>query len=188
MAKLIVFNHCSVDGYVADAKGDMSWAKPAGDDAEWDAFVAQNTSGNGKLLFGRVTYDMMRSYWPTPLAAQQMPAIAARMNNFRKVVFSRTLQSATWQNTKLVKSDIAAAVREMKHEPGEGMAILGSASIVAQLSQERLIDEFQMVMDPIALGGGKTMFQGIASPVRLRLLNARTFKNGKVLLTYAPDA
>jgi dihydrofolate reductase len=76
----------------------------------------------------------------------------------------------------------------MKHEPGEGMAILGSASIVAQLSQERLIDEFQMVMDPIALGGGKTMFQGVASPVRLRLLNARTFKNGKVLLTYAPDA
>src|SRR5579872_1677159 len=187
MSKLIVFNHCSVDGYIADANGDMSWAKPAADDAEWDAFVVQNTTGSGTLLFGRVTYDMMRSYWPTPLAAQQMPAIAARMNNFRKVVFSRTLTSATWQNTTLVKEDLAAAVRKRKQEPNQGMVILGSASIVAQLAQEKLIDEYQVVVNPVALGSGKTMFQGITSPLRLRLLNSRPFKNGKVLLTYAPE-
>ena len=188
MAKLIVFNHSSVDGYIADAQGDMSWAKPSSDDAEWNAFVEQNTSGGGMLLFGRVTYDLMRSYWPTPQAAQQMPAIAARMNNFPKVVFSRTLETASWQNTTLIKADIAPAVRKMKQESSLGMAILGGASIVAQLAQERLIDEFQIVLDPVALGAGKTMFQGIASPARLKLRNSRQFKNGKVLLVYAPAA
>lgn len=188
MAKLIVFNHVSLDGYIADAHGDMSWAKPTMEDAEWNHFVEQNASGGGTLLFGRVTYDLMRSFWPTPQATQQMPVIAERMNNCPKIVFSRTLETASWQNATLVKGDIAAAVRKMKQESATGMAILGSASIVAQLAQERLIDEFQVVVNPIALGAGKTMFEGMKSPLRLKLLNSRTFKNGNVLLCYEPMA
>lgn len=161
MRKLIVFNHVSLDGYFVDANGRMSWAKTDHNDAEWNAFVAANARGDGPLLFGRITYELMASYWPTPIADQHDPIVAERMNSLPKVVFSRTLAKASWNNTKLVKGDLASQIRKMKKEPGEGMAILGSGSIVSQLAQEGLIDEYQIVMDPIILGKGRTMFDGV---------------------------
>lgn len=182
MRKLIVFNQVSLDGYICDAKGDMSWAHKS--DPEWNAFASQNAGGNGVLLFGRVTYDMMAAWWPTPAAAQAMPAVADGMNRMQKVVFSRTMTKASWQNTTLVKDDIAAAVRRMKASPGEGMVILGSGSIVSQLTQAGLIDEYQMVVNPVVLGGGKTMFAGLQDKVPLRLTSSRPFKNGNVVLSY----
>lgn len=186
MQKLIVFNHVSLDGYFVDANGDMSWAKADPNDAEWNAFVAENAGGGGALVFGRITYEMMASFWPTPMAMKMMPAVAERMNNLPKVVFSRTLDKAAWNNTKLVKGDLAAAMRKMKQESGEGMAILGSGSIVAQLAPEGLIDEYQVVMNPIVLGKGRTMFDGIKEKLNLKLTKTRTFGNGKVLLCYEP--
>src|SRR5512132_4090027 len=134
MRKLSVFNHVSLDGYFVDRNGDMSWAKMDTQDAEWNAFVAENAGGGGPLLFGRVTYELMASYWPTPIANQQDPVLAERMNNLPKVVFSRTLGKASWNNTKLAKGDMAAEIRKMKKEPGEDMTILGSGSIVSQLA------------------------------------------------------
>ena len=133
MRKLGVFNQVTLDGYIADTNGDMSWAHKQ--DAEWNAFVRENASGGGELLFGRITYELMTSYWPTPLAMKNNPVVAERMNNLPKVVFSRTLEKASWNNTKLVKGDIAAEVRKMKKEPGPDMVILGSGSIVAQLAR-----------------------------------------------------
>jgi dihydrofolate reductase len=135
MRKLVVFNNVTLDGYFTDRNGDMSWAHK--DDPEWNAFAADNAKGGGTLLFGRITYEMMASWWPTPQAMKSMPAVAERMNNLPKVVFSRTLDKASWNNTKLVKEDIAAEVRRMKKEPGEGMAIMGSGSIVSQLARAR---------------------------------------------------
>src|SRR3972149_10430298 len=105
MRRLIVFNHVSLDGYFTDANGDMRFAHSDKPDAEWDAFVAGNASGGGILLFGRITYELMASYWPTPAAAENMPVVAERMNNLPKVVFSRTLDQVSWNNTKLVKDD-----------------------------------------------------------------------------------
>lgn len=188
MQKLIVFNHVSLDGYFVDANGDMSWAKADPNDAEWNAFVAENASGGGTLVFGRVTYDMMASFWPTSRAIEMMPVVAERMNNLSKVVFSRTMDQAAWHNTKLVKGDIAAQARRMKQTPGAGMVILGSGSIVAQLAQEGLIDEYQIVVNPIVIGNGKTMFTGVNPKMNLKLTNSRTFSNGKVLLCYVPKA
>jgi len=184
MRKLSVFNSVSLDGYFAGANGDFSWAHKQ--DPEWNAFVAENASGGGQLLFGRVTYQLMVSYWPTPMAAQNDPIVAERMNNLPKVVFSRTLDKASWSNTKLIKGDIAAATRKMKQEPGEDMAILGSGSIVSQLAQEGLIDEYQIVINPIVLGKGKTMFEGIEKSLNLKLTKTRTFGNGNVFLCYQP--
>jgi len=186
MRRLCVFNHVSLDGYFVDANGDMSWAKADPNDAEWNAFVAENASGGGALVFGRITYDLMASFWPTPFAIENMPAVAERMNKLPKIVFSRTLDKASWNNTKLVKGDIAAAIRKMKQEPGEGMAILGSGSIVAQLAQESLIDEYQIVVNPLALGKGRSMFDGIKEKFMLKLTKSRTFGNGNVLLCYEP--
>lgn len=81
----------SLDGYFVNGNGDMSWAHKPSDDAEWNAFVAENASGGGDLVFGRITYELMTNYWPTPLAAKNAPVVAERMNNLHKVVFSRTL-------------------------------------------------------------------------------------------------
>jgi dihydrofolate reductase len=186
MRKLIVFNHVSLDGYFTDAKNDMSFANNATPDAEWDAFVASNASGGGMLLFGRVTYELMANFWPTPIAAEQMPFVAERMNELPKVVFSRSLQQVSWNNTKLVKGDLTAEVKRMKKEPGEDMVIFGSGSIVSQLAQAGLIDEYQFIVDPIALGKGRTMFEGIKVRLPLTLKQARIFSNGNVLLCYEP--
>jgi len=185
MQKLIVFNHVSLDGYFVDANGDMSWAKADPNDAEWNAFVAENAGGGGTLVFGKITYDLMASFWPTPMAMKMMPTVAERMNNLPKVVFSRTMDKTSWNNTKLVKGDIAAEMRKMKQAPGDGMAILGSGSIVSQLAQEGLIDEYQIVVNLLALGKGRTMFDGIKEKLMLKLTKSRTFGNGNVLLCYA---
>src|SRR6266849_1979544 len=105
MRKLIVFNHVTLDGYFTDSSGDMSWAHKQ--DAEWNAFVQENASGGGELLFGRITYELMASYWPTPHAIQNAAVVAEGINNTPKVVFSRTLDKAAWNNTRLVKSGMA---------------------------------------------------------------------------------
>ncbi len=182
MRKLVVFNQVSLDGYIADARGDMSWAHK--DDPEWNAFTGENASGGAVLLFGRVTYDLMARYWPTPAALAQMPAVAEGMNRMPKVVFSRIMKEASWQNTTVVKGDIAAAVRQMKSERGPGMVILGSGSIVSQLTQAGLIDEYQMVINPVVLGKGKTMFEGVTEKVTLKRTTTRAFTNGNVVLCY----
>ena len=186
MRKLVVFNQISLDGYFTDAQGDMSWAHNANKDDEWDAFVAGNAKGGGLLVFGRITYDLMLSYWPTSMAMQNDPVVAERMNNLPKVVFSRTLDQATWSNTKLIKHDLAGEVRQLKNESGVDLVIMGSGSLVAQLTQERLIDEYQMIVIPVVLGNGSTMFDGIRDSINLKLVNSRTFRNGNVLLCYEP--
>ncbi len=186
MRRLSVFNSVTLDGYFAGLNGDFSWAHNDQQDSEWDAFVAGNANPGGQLLFGRITYELMASYWPTPMAAENSPEIAERMNILPKVVFSRTLDKASWSNTTLVKGDVAAEVRKMKQEPGKDMTILGSGSIAAQLAQEGLIDEFQIVVNPVVLGKGRTMFEGIKKKQMLKLTTSRTFANGNVLLRYEP--
>jgi dihydrofolate reductase len=186
MRKLVVFNQVTLDGYFADVNGDISWAQKEKQDAEWNAFVAENASGGGVLLFGRITYELMASYWPTPHAIQNNPIVAGAMNKLPKVVFSRTLDKASWNNTKLVQGDMAAEIRKMKEEPGADMAILGSGSIVSQLAQEGLIDEYQIAMNPVVLGKGRTMFDGIKEKLTLKLTKSRAFGNGNVLLWYEP--
>ena len=186
MSKLVVFNNLTLDGYFTGANGDLSWAHSGMDDAEFNAFVADNASGEGRLLFGRITYELMASYWPTPIAFKNDPIVAEGMNRMPKVVFSRTLENVTWSNTKLVKGDIVSAIRKMKEEPGAGMAILGSGSIVSQLAAEGLIDEYQMMMNPVVLGNGRTMFDGMEKKLNLKLTRSRTFRNGKVYLCYEP--
>jgi len=186
MRKLIVFNSVSVDGYFVDMNGDMSWAH--NNDAEFNAFVQGNASAGGELLFGRITYELMAGYWPTPLAIKNDPVVAEGMNNLPKVVFSRTMDKASWNNTKLVKGNMAAEIRKMKKEPGKDMVIMGSGSIISQLAQEGLIDEYQIVLIPVALGKGRTMFEGIKGKLKLKLTKTRAFGNGNVFLCYEPTA
>ncbi len=186
MRKLSVFNSVTVDGYFTGTDGDMSWAH--NDDPEWNAFVEENAGGGGVLVFGKITYEMMASFWPTPFALQSYPLVAKQMNDAEKIVFSRTLDSVSWSNTKLLKGDLASEVRKLKAESGDDLVILGSGSIVKQLTDTALIDEYQIVVDPVVLGAGRTMFEGIKNKLKLKQIKTRTFQNGNVLLCYGPIA
>jgi len=184
--RLAAFMQISLDGYYCDPGGDMSFAHKPPEDVEWHDFVAENARGGGVLLFGRITYEMMAAWWPTPMAAHAMPEVAMRMNAMPKIVFSRTLSSADWSNTTLVKDDLVGAVRRMKDETGPDMTILGSGSLVRQLADARLIDTLQVVVNPIVLGAGKPLFSGLTRRLDLVLTNTRAFRNGSVVLGYTP--
>jgi dihydrofolate reductase len=176
----------SIDGYYCDTHNDMSFFHKGPDDTEWNQFVQGNASGESMLLFGRTTYEMMVAWWPTPAAAKAMPEVAASMNAAPKVVFSRTMASARWNNTTVVKEDLAGTVRRMKGEAGPDMAILGSGSIVMQLADAGLIDTFQIVVNPLALGAGKALFGGLTKRLDLVLSKTRVFGNGSIVLWFAP--
>jgi dihydrofolate reductase len=183
MRKLAVFNLMTLDGYIAGPGGDISWHNV--DDEFQELATSVSNSGN-TLLFGRVTYELMAGFWPTPEAIKTDPIVAAGMNKAEKIVFSRTLQKADWTNTRLVKDDMLIEVRRLKQGSGKDLTVLGSGSIVAQLAQEGLIDEYQVLLNPVVLGKGKTMFEGIKSRLALKLVSTRTFGNGNVLLSYVP--
>jgi dihydrofolate reductase len=184
MRKVHVFDNVSLDGFFTDEKSDMSWAHKR--DEEWNAFAGSNAGGDGELLFGRVTYEMMAAFWPTPQAAQMLPHVAPGMNRMRKTVFSRTLDRVSWQNTTLVKGDLVAEVKKLKQQSGPDIVILGSGSIISQLTQARLIDEYQIVLSPIILGKGRTLFETVDGKIGLTLTKTRSFKNGNVVLWYEP--
>ena len=186
MRKIIVFNHVSLDGYFVDSNGQMSWAHSSPQDQEWNAFVSQNAGGSAVLLFGRVTYELMAGFWPTPVAHQNMPDVAEAMNKTPKLVFSRTLDTLSWQNAKLMKGDLIGETRKLKQGNGDDFVIFGSGTIVKQLAEVNLIDEYHIVVNPIALGAGRTMFDGIKGNVALKLTKSRTFANGNVVLWYVP--
>jgi dihydrofolate reductase len=184
MRKLSVFNSVSVDGYFSAASGDQGWMHRNEGDPEQREFVAANASGGSELVFGRKTYEMMASFWPTPLAAQRLPAVAERMNALPKLVFSNTLASVAWHGTKAVKGDPVAEMRRLKAGPGAPLVILGSGTLVAALAGAGLVDEIQMLVLPVALGAGRTMFEGARAPIPLRLTSSRVFQNGAAFLVY----
>lgn len=184
MRRLMVFNSVTLDGYFTGRDGDLSWAHAGSEDPEFRRFTAENAGEGGTLLFGRKTYEMMASWWPTQAAAQSDPKVAEGMNRMPKIVFSRSLEHASWDNTTVMRGDLTREVRDLKEGDGEALVILGSGSLVAQLAQEGLIDEYQLMVTPVVLGEGRTMFDGVGKTIALRLTGSREFRNGRVLLRY----
>jgi dihydrofolate reductase len=123
----------------------------------------------------------MEAFWPTPIAAQQMPAVAKGMNAAAKYVASRTIHP-TWENTQLLRGDLVKAVETLKMSAGPDITVLGSGSVATQLGEAGLVDEYQFVIIPVALGGGRTVF---TKGLKLRLVNQRAFQCGNVVVTYA---
>jgi dihydrofolate reductase len=187
MRTLTVFNQVSLDGYFTDKNNSIDWAKGNIDDPEWQKYVAGNATGGGVLLFGRKTYDMMKSYWPTEQARKDNAKVAEAMNALPKIVFSRSLDRVDWKNTTLAKGELVDDVRRMKGESGPEMVILGSGSIVAQLAPTGLIDSYTIIVNPTVLGNGRTMFEGVESPIRLETTSVRKFRNGNTVVTYDAD-
>lgn len=187
MRKLSVFNNVSLDGYFTSATGSVDWAYQA-DDPDWNAFIRDNARGSGAIILGRVTYEMMVGWWPTAAAKAADPTVAEGMNNSEKIVFSRSVRQSTWSNTRFIGTDPASAMRGLRLAAGQDMVILGSGTIVAQLADADLIDSYQLVVNPVVLGAGRTMFEGVNGPRALRLAETRTFRNGKVVMTYTRDS
>lgn len=185
MRHLSVFNNVSVDGFFTDANNDMSWAHAGADDPEWLEFTRGNVRGGSELLFGRKTYDMMATAWSTPEAMKRAPEVAERMKHSPKVVFSHGCDPL-WSNTRCVTGDPAAEVRKMKELPGdtEPMTILGSGTIVSQLAQAGLIDTVTLVVVPVIVGKGRTLFEGVDRRIVLKPTSTRSFANGRVVTTY----
>jgi dihydrofolate reductase len=127
---------------------------------------------------------MMESFWPTRQAFETAPDVADGMNRMAKVVYTRTLERVTWNNTTLVNDDPAADVRKRKQASGPDMVIMGSGTIIALLTRHGLIDEYQFVVNPIVLGSGRTPFEGLESKVALERTSSRTFANGNVVVSY----
>lgn len=183
-----MFNNVSIDGYYTDANNDYSWAHEGADDPELVDFTKSNAQGANALVFGRVTYQVMVSWWPTPEAAKAMPEVVKGMNAAPKFVFSRTLAKADWSNTTLLAGDPAAEIARIKQSDGPNLTVLGSGTIVSQLAAAGLVDEMQLLVCPVVLGSGKSQFAGVGGKPRWSLSRAKTFKNGRVYLSYVKAA
>jgi dihydrofolate reductase len=183
MRKLFLFMMVSLDGFFEGPAHELDWHVV---DAEFNEFAARQLDEADMLLFGRVTYQLMASYWPTDLAKTDDPIVTQKMNSLPKIVFSRTLAAADWNNTKLIKENVAAEVARLKQQPGKDLVILGSSNLCISLLRLGLIDELRIMVNPVVLGSGKTLFDGMNSSLKLKLLTTRTFTSGNVLLYYRP--
>jgi dihydrofolate reductase len=183
MRKLISFMVVTLDGYYEGPNGEFDWPNV---DEEFYEFSISQLDDIDTLLFGRVTYEGMASYWPTPAALDSDPAVAERMNSIPKIVFSTTLDTADWQNTTLVKGNVVETVSKLKQQPGKYLAVFGSPELTVSLLQEGLVDELRVMVNPILLGAGKSLFRTLSGRVPLELRQTTTFSSGNVLLTYRP--
>ena len=179
MRKLIVSNVMSLDGFFEGRNPDkgLDWFVP---DEEFFAYAKDMLRAVDTILFGRVTYLHMLNYWPSAPPDE----IADQMNNLPKIVFSSTLKSAEWNNTKLVKSSIEEEVSRLKQQPGKDMVVLGSAKLASFLLQVGLIDEYRIILSPVLLGCGNPLFTGMTERIHMKLLATKVFASGTVLLSY----
>jgi len=183
MGKLIVYNFESLNGFFKGPNEDISWAK--GDSKGEADFAAEKLQSGNILLFGRVTYEMMKSYWPTDAAKKAAPKVAEGMNMAEKIVFSKTLTNADWNNTRIVKSNIEEEVKKLK-QGGKDMTVLGSGTIVTQFAEKGLIDEYQIMVHPVLIGNGTPLLKDIKKKMELELIKTKTFESGVVLVCYRP--
>jgi dihydrofolate reductase len=183
MRKLNMFNFVTLNGFYKGPGEDTSWHNHGGEESEYsaEALKAENI-----LLFGRRTYEMMASFWPSPMAHEMFTEVAVRMNQSEKIVFSSTMKKAEWNNTRVIKNNLVNEVTQLKQAKGKDMTILGSGSIVTQLAEAGLIDSYQIMIDPIAIGDGTPIFKNIKTPLSLKLEDSRVFKSGILLLSYQP--
>ena len=177
MRKVIVSNVASLDGFFEGPNKELDWFVP---DEEFFAYAKDLLRSVDTLLFGRTTYQHMAGYWPYAPAEE----IADKMNNLPKIVFSKSLEKAEWNNSRLVKNNVAEEVSKLKQQPGKDMVILGSATLASFLLQLGLIEEYRVILNPVLIGAGNPLFKGITHRLLLKLQQTRLFASGVVVLYY----
>ncbi|MBO9609758.1 MAG: dihydrofolate reductase [Paenibacillaceae bacterium] len=179
MRKLIVQEMVTIDGFFAGRGGDISWHRV---DDEYEAYAIASLRTVDCLLFGKATYQLMASYWPTADGE-----IAGIMNTIPKIVVSTTLQTAEWRNSKLMNGEIVESIARLKRLPGKNIAILGSATLASSLLHAGLIDEYQLTVVPIVLGEGSPLFLNVPRPFNMKLVKSNLLKSGCAQLYYQPE-
>lgn len=190
MRKIIASEFYTLDGLMSDPEDKMEWVLGSFNEEmgkyEGDLYDSADT-----LLLGRTTYKIFEGYWPTatsnPATSKGDIEMANTMNRITKIVFSHSMEGVEWENSKLLKEINPEEIVKLKKEKGKNILVIGSASIVQQLTNLGLIDEYHLLVHPVVLGSGKPLFKEISQKKDLKLLEARAFSNGVVMLRYAPE-
>lgn len=176
----------TVDGFFEGPNKELDWHTV---DDEFNEYANDLLKNVDDILFGRITYEGMLEYWPTPDAIKDDPIIAGHMNELPKIVFSKTLDSASWgkwNNARLIKDNLKDEVLGLKQQAGKDMVLMGSGTIVRMFTELGLIDEYRLAVNPVILGAGTPLFKDIKDRVNLKLLASKTFRSGVVVLYYEP--
>ncbi len=188
MRNVIFLIHMSLDGFVAGPNGEMDWIVY---NEEMEQYTHELHSTTDAAIYGRVTFQMMESYFPPLLDDPAIPAgdlaHARWLDRVTKIVFSRTLESVAWQPNVLIHEHITEEMAKIKQQPGKDIWMIGSPTLARSFMELGLIDEYRIQVNPVVLGNGQPLFGDLAHPLRLRLLEARTITGGVALLRYAPD-
>jgi dihydrofolate reductase len=184
MRHLASFILISLDGFYEGPNGEFDFAIV---DEEFNDFAVRQLDEAGTLGFGRATYEHMASYWPTEQAKANPPAITARMNDKEKLVFSKTLTDVHWSGTTIVRGEAVEHVPTIKSADGKELLVLGSAHLTANLAEADVLDELRIMVCPILLGQGRSLFEDLKDRISLTLLRVRRFESGSLLLTYRPS-
>jgi dihydrofolate reductase len=191
-----MFNRVSADGYFATTDGKLDWVVP---DPELDKAAVSSMPESDTMLFGRRTYQMFEQFWPHALddsdtaadphaegrRSPDIRAMAEWINNANKLVFSKTLKKVTWKNSRLLSQLDPREIESLKQQPGKDILVFGSGSVVSELTEHGLIDEYLFVVAPVLLGGGKQLLRDVSTRSKLDLLEAKAFPSGNVRLRYA---
>jgi len=196
MRRIVMFNRVSADGYFASTDGQLDWTVP---DEAIDQAGAARMKDFDTMLFGRHTYDAFESFWPQAEGdsdtasdphsdgrhTKTLRSMASWINRTAKWVFSTSKKQVSWQNSQIFRRLDPAELRARKQAPGKDMIVFGSGSLVSQLTEHGLIDEYQFIVGPLLLGAGRSLIQGVSERVPLELLEARPYASGNLMLRYA---
>jgi len=174
----------SLDGFYEGPNGEFDWLVP---DEEFNEFAARQLDEADTLGFGRATYEHMAAYWPTDRARVNDPAITSRMNTKPKLVFSTTLEHAGWSNTTVISGEAVDQIETVKAARGGELLVLGSTHLTTHFAAAGVLDELRIMVCPIVLGSGRSLFEDLKNRISLTLLRYRQFDSGNVLLTYRPS-
>lgn len=195
--RIVMFNQVSADGFFSDAQGGLDWVV---NDPEVHARAVQGMPETDAMLLGRRTYDNFAAFWPHALENLEKPgphgenkadpafaAMARWLHTTKKLVPSRTAKDLGWNNTELLPSLTPERIQTLKRQLGKDILIFGSGSVVTQLSEHGLIDEYRFVVCPVLLGSGKSLLQSASARGALTLIESQAFRSGNVMLTYRPS-
>lgn len=188
MGRIISFMHLSLDGFVAGPNGEMNWIKV---DEEVFDHVGKRVSATNAALYGRKTYEMMESYWPTagdePDASKHDIDHSKWYNKAHKIVLSKTMEGADLPNTTIISDNISDKLAEIKSQGSGDILLFGSPTATHSLMQQNLIDGYWLFVNPVILGQGIPLFVEAKEKVNLKLLSTRPFTNGVTELSYIVD-
>lgn len=186
MRKVILAMQVTLDGFIEGPNGELDWAMKEDEETWKDVFELQRSADT--LLLGRVMYPGFEKYWlsvpANPSSTTNEIEYARLADGMQKIVFSKTLEKVEWKTARIIRDHIAEEIPKIKQQPGKDMVLLGGAGLASTFMNLGLIDEYHLIVNPILLGGGKRLFKDVKERQKLKLIDTKTFKSGKVVLHY----